>query len=186
MPFLPLSGGAHAPTVTPTPAPHRLPSWTPTRQATRPVRRSSSAPRANLNESTRYVVALRNLRTATGAAIGTEPTFAALMSPTPPADPALTRRWQYAQRALSALATAGVSTAGLHVAWDFTVASQRGLTERILHMRNEAFGNLSIFAPFYTVDSVTSYPTRSPSRAGRGGQRHAGPTAGQPPQHRRF
>ncbi|HET8659103.1 MAG TPA: hypothetical protein VFM55_08915 [Micromonosporaceae bacterium] len=115
-------------------------------------------PARNLNESTRYVVALRNLRTATGAAIGTEPMFATLMSPTPPADPALTRRWQYAQRALSSLAAAGVSTAGLHVAWDFTVASQRGLTERVLHMRNEAFGNLGIFAPFHTVDSVTNYP----------------------------
>ncbi|MFC7549321.1 hypothetical protein [Plantactinospora sp. GCM10030261] len=115
-------------------------------------------PARNLDEGTRYVVALRNLRTASGGAIGTEPVFASLLAPSAPNDPALHRRWEYAQRALGSLAAAGIGTAGLHVAWDFTVASRRSLTERVLHMRDEAFGRLGIFAPVFTIDSTTDYP----------------------------
>lgn len=117
-------------------------------------------PARNLDEGTRYVVALRNLRTATGALIPTEPTFATLTGG-PPADPALTRRWEYAQRALASLAAAGESTAGLYVAWDFTVASQRNLTERALRIRDDAFGRLGTAAPVFTIESATDHPVES-------------------------
>jgi hypothetical protein len=112
-------------------------------------------PARNLDEQTRYVVALRNLRTAGGTAVAPSPAFTALRSPTPPADPALTRRWQYAERALGSLATAGIDTGGLHLAWDFTVASRRGLTERAVHLRDEAFQRLGDRAPTLTIDRVT-------------------------------
>jgi hypothetical protein len=115
-------------------------------------------PARNLDEATRYVVALRNLRDATGNPIPPNPIFAALMRPSPPSDPGLYRRWQYAQRALSALQAAGIDTGGLYLAWDFTVASQRNLTERVLHMRDQAFHQLGRHAPFFTIDSVTDYP----------------------------
>lgn len=117
-------------------------------------------PARNLDEGTRYVVALRGLRTAAGTAIPTEPTFAALTGG-PPADPTLTRRWEYAQRALTSLATAGESTAGLYVAWDFTVASRRNLTERALRIRDDAFGRLGSAAPVITIESATDYPADS-------------------------
>ncbi|MGK5441560.1 hypothetical protein ACSNN7_06990 [Micromonospora sp. URMC 105] len=112
-------------------------------------------PARNLDENTRYVVGLRRLRTATGAPVAASETFTVLRAPTPPADAALHRRWQYTQRALGSLAAAGVDTAELHLAWDFTVASRRGLTGRITHMRDEAFRRLSIFAPAVTIDAVT-------------------------------
>ena len=114
-------------------------------------------PARNLDEATRYVVALRGMRDAAGNPIAPNPTFAALMQPSPPSDPALQRRWQYAQRALSSLQAAGVDTAGLYLAWDFTVASRRNLTERVLHMRDESFRQLGSRAPLFTVDSVTDY-----------------------------
>lgn len=117
-------------------------------------------PARNLDEGTRYVVALRNLRTAAGTVIPTEPTFATLTGG-PPADPALTRRWEYAQRALAALASAGESTADLYVAWDFTVASQRNLTERALRIRDDAFRRLGTTAPVFTIESATDYPAES-------------------------
>lgn len=117
-------------------------------------------PARNLDEGTRYVVALRGLRTAAGAAIPIEPTFASLTGG-PPADPALTRRWEYAQRALTSLAAAGESTAGLHVAWDFTVASRRNLSERALRIRDDAFRRLGSGAPAFTVESTTDYPVES-------------------------
>ena len=120
-------------------------------------------PARNLDEATRYVVGLRNLRDGAGNPLQPNPVFAALMQPQPPADPALQRRWQYAQRALGSLAAAGVDPAGLYLAWDFTVASRRGLTERMLHMRDESFRQLGSRAPTYTIDSVTNYtPEQDP------------------------
>ncbi|MFC4016356.1 hypothetical protein ACFOW4_00105 [Micromonospora sp. GCM10011542] len=68
-------------------------------------------PARNLAENTRYAVGLRRLRTATGAPVAPSATFTLLRAPTPPADPALHRRWEYTQRALGSLAAAGVDTA---------------------------------------------------------------------------
>jgi hypothetical protein len=120
-------------------------------------------PARNLDEATRYVVGLRNLRDGAGNPIAPNPTFAALMQPTPPSDPALQRRWQYAQRALGSLSAAGVDTGGLYLAWDFTVASQRNLTERMLHMRDESFRQLGSRSPTFTIGSVTDYtPEQDP------------------------
>jgi hypothetical protein len=127
--------------------------------ATSPARQALIIrPARNFDESTRYVVALRNLRDAAGNPVPQNPVYAALTQPTPPADPALVRRWEYAQRALSSLRAAGVDLSGLYLAWDFTVASQRGLTERVLHMRDEAFSRLGNRSPVFTVDSVTDFP----------------------------
>ncbi len=37
------------------------------------------------------------------------------------------------------LGEAGIQRSGLYLAWDFTVASERNLTERMLHIRDDAF-----------------------------------------------
>src|SRR3954451_16193028 len=73
-------------------------------------------PARNLAEGRRYVVALRNL----GAAGGPKPSAE---------DAAVLRR-------------AGISTHGLWGAWHFTVASRRNLSERMLHIRDDAFAQL--------------------------------------------
>lgn len=114
-------------------------------------------PARNLDESTRYAVLLRNLRDAAGNPVPPNPVYAELARPTPPADGALQRRWQYAQRALDSLRGAGVDLGGSYLAWDFTVASQRNLTERMLHMRDEAFRQLGSRPPLLTIDSVTDF-----------------------------
>ncbi|WBB79607.1 hypothetical protein O7606_26265 [Micromonospora sp. WMMD882] len=120
-------------------------------------------PARNLDENTRYAVGLRHLRTATGAPIPASELFVTLRAPAPPADPALRRRWEYAQRAVGALAAVGVDPASLHLAWDFTVASERSLTERIRHLRDEAFDRLGARAPAVTVDTVTDHgPDQDP------------------------
>lgn len=124
-------------------------------------------PARNLDEATRYAVALRGMRDAAGNTIAPNPAFAMLMQPTPPSDPALLRRWQYAQRALSSLAAAGIDPNGLYLAWDFTVASRRNLTERVLHMRDEAFRQLGSRAPVFTIDSVTDYTPEQDPRIAR-------------------
>ncbi|HEU5473802.1 MAG TPA: hypothetical protein VFV67_24420 [Actinophytocola sp.] len=125
-------------------------------------------PARNLDETTRYAVALRNLRDPAGNPVPPNPVYATLTQPDPPPDPALHRRWQYAQRALTGLRAAGTDLTGLYLAWDFTVASGRNLTERMLHMRDEAFAQLGNRAPALTIDSVTDFPVeQDPSIARR-------------------
>jgi hypothetical protein len=76
----------------------------------------------------------------------------------PPTDRTLIRRWAYAQRALFSLRQANINLDGLHLAWDFTVASRHSLTGRMVHMRDEAFARLGAASPALTVESVTDFP----------------------------
>jgi hypothetical protein len=79
-------------------------------------------PGRNLEEGHRYVVALRDLRGAGGEKLPA--------GPAPRAD------------VLATLHDAGVDTERLNLAWDFTVASERNLSERMLHIRDDAFAKL--------------------------------------------
>lgn len=136
--------------------------------ASDPARRALIVrPARNLAEGTRYVVALRNLRTVDGTAIAPNATFAALMAATPPGDPQLQQRWRYAQRALGSLRAAQVDIRGLYLAWDFTVASERNLTERMLHMRDEAFAALGDRSPHYAVTAVQDFTPEQDPRIAR-------------------
>jgi hypothetical protein len=58
------------------------------------------------------------------------------------------------ERILSDLDRAGVMRENLHLAWDFTVASQRSLSERLLHMRDDAFAALGNAAPGFTIAGI--------------------------------
>ncbi|MBA2280448.1 MAG: hypothetical protein H0W25_04310 [Acidimicrobiia bacterium] len=96
-------------------------------------------PAVNLAEGHRYIVALRRLRDAGGAVIAAGPAFAAHRDGTAdPTDP----RTADIQEILGTLAAAGVQSDDLHLAWDFTVASERNLSERALSIRNDAFAAL--------------------------------------------
>jgi hypothetical protein len=106
-------------------------------------------PARNFDEGARYVVALRNLRRANGRRI----------------DSRRPVKGRYAKRIARALRKARVSRRHLYAAWDFTVASERSLAGRMLHIRNDAFGRLGDrnlkdlkvagSAPPVTIDSVT-------------------------------
>src|SRR5262249_45615073 len=52
------------------------------------------------------------------------------------------------------LAAAGVPRNDLYLAWDFTVASERNLTERMLFVRDDGFSRLGSNAPAFTVTNV--------------------------------
>ena len=96
-------------------------------------------PARNLEEGTRYVVALRNLRSPDGSAIAPRPEFAAYRDGSG-ADP--NRQAHLDTKVFRVLKKAGISRDSLYLAWDFTVASERNLAERILHMRDDAFGRI--------------------------------------------
>lgn len=111
-------------------------------------------PAVNLLEGHRHIVAFRNLVDQDGAPIDAADVFRAyrdrLESDVPQVE-ALRDRYE---RVFDDLERAGVEREGLYLAWDFTVASERNLSERVLHMRDDAFAMLGDDAPAFEVELV--------------------------------
>jgi hypothetical protein len=104
-------------------------------------------PAVNFDEGTRYVVALRNLKDAQSHVIQPNAIFKA--ERTGPASPQM-------ERVFADLAAAGVARDNLFLAWDFTVASTRNITERMLKIRDDAFASLAGRPPAFKVSAVTA------------------------------
>ena len=96
-------------------------------------------PATNLVEGNRYIVALRNLRRTDGSIIPARAEFAAYRAGSG-ADAA--RQLHFVKDIFPPLHAAKIPHDNLYLAWDFTVASERNLSERILHMRDLAFASL--------------------------------------------
>lgn len=124
-------------------------------------------PARNLREGHRYAVALRDLRDAAGTVIAPNPAFAAVAGPPLPPGHELRERQRQLQPALSALRRRGVGTEGLYLAWDFTVASERGLAGRALAMRDDALRALGDRSPAFEVTTVTDFTPEQDARIAR-------------------
>jgi hypothetical protein len=98
-------------------------------------------PGRNFLEGHTYAVALRFLRTASGRAIAAPRWFALLRDGRPLPRSERAQQARYA-RIFAVLARAGIARSSLYEAWDFTVASRRSLTGRLLAIRNDAFAQL--------------------------------------------
>lgn len=127
-------------------------------------------PARNLAEGHRYIVALRDLRTARGAPIGPSPAFGeavlGLTDQFPEKFSPLSSAYaDHLRGVLATLSRAGVSNGGLYAAWDFTVASRQNLTSPELDMRNEVFHQLGSQVPSYRVTKVVTDPKDVPSLA---------------------
>jgi len=111
-------------------------------------------PGVNFEEGRRYIVALRDLRDGGGATIEPSRAFRLYRDGIPTFDPDIEARRRPMERIFGTLRRAGVARRDLYLAWDFTVASERNLSERLLHIRDDAFASLGARAPSFTVDSV--------------------------------
>ena len=111
-------------------------------------------PAINFDEGTRYIVALRRMKDGSGAIIQPTPDFAAYRDNTPTGDAVKEARRAHMEEIFATLAAAGVGRSDLYLAWDFTVASERNLSERLLFMRDDAFARLGSGAPPFTVTLV--------------------------------
>jgi len=108
----------------------------------------------------RYVVALRNMKDASGATIEAEPVFAALRDRRPSTIEAVEARRPAMEKVFGELRRAGVRRSNLQLAFDFSVRSQKQLHERMLAMRDDALGwlaslpddDVSHFGPIQVVD----------------------------------
>jgi len=131
-------------------------------------------PAIDFTEGHRYLVALRNMKNGAGAIIPASAQFAAYRDNT--AGPATDPTFDESRRAHVNSVIAQIETdeqkrgnafdrSNLFLAWDFTVASERNLTERMQHIRDEAFaalgdtnladGKIQGVSPRFAITKVT-------------------------------
>ncbi|MEA2405579.1 MAG: hypothetical protein QOE08_2226, partial [Thermoleophilaceae bacterium] len=99
-------------------------------------------PGANFDEGGHYIVALRNLREASGKPILAYAGFALYRDRIATREPVVEARRAHFEQMFSTLGRAGIERDDLYLAWDFTVASERNISERLLGIRNDAFAKL--------------------------------------------
>jgi hypothetical protein len=98
-------------------------------------------PGKNFIEGHTYIAALRNLRDSKGHVIGAPNWFALLRDGRRLPSVERSQRARYRQ-IFRVLRRAGIARRNLYEAWDFTIASTRNLTSRLLSIRNNAFAQL--------------------------------------------
>lgn len=111
-------------------------------------------PAKNLTEGHRYVVALQHLRDAAGRTIPAARGFRLYRDAIPTFAPAIETRRSHFERVFKDLHRAGVERDDLTLAWDFTVASEANLADRMLHIRDDAFASLDGGVPSFAVTEV--------------------------------
>jgi hypothetical protein len=134
----------------------RVPYWAELDQSTPTTDQRSLVvrPAVNFREGHRIIVALRNLRDSSGATIDAGDAFRAYREGTKTSDPTIEARRAHMQDVLKTLDRAGVRRNGLYLAWDFTVASEQNLSERMLHIRDDAFASLDGKSPSFNITQV--------------------------------
>jgi hypothetical protein len=97
-------------------------------------------PAVSLEPGTRYIVALRHLKTPSGADVLPEAAFAALRDNIVTTNPAIeARRAAMESAVFTPLTTYGITRSDLVLAFDFTTQSDSQLTRQMLSMRDQAF-----------------------------------------------
>ena len=117
-------------------------------------------PAAALPEGHTFVVALRGMVDTSGKPIEPSPAFRVYRDSLATGIDAIEQRRTAMENDFAILADAGIEPHDLQLAWDFTVASERNISERMLHIRDIALGQLGDAAPAYRVTSLTLGPQR--------------------------
>jgi hypothetical protein len=111
-------------------------------------------PAKNLRDGGRYLVAMRGLVDGDGDPIPPSRAFRVYRDRIATYRPVLEERRAHMEDLFAALERAGIARSELQIAWDFTVASTRNRSERMLHMRDDAFASLAGGAPVFRVTQV--------------------------------
>lgn len=99
-------------------------------------------PAVQLDYGKRYIVALRDLTDVSSVPLEPNPTFKAYRDAVPTGSAAVEARRPKMESIFTTLTAAGIARDDLYLAWDFTVASEENLTQRLLAMRDDAFAQL--------------------------------------------
>ena len=116
-------------------------------------------PMVQFERGERYIVALRKLRNAAGELLEAPAVFRAFRDATLTDNAAIEARRESMEEMFETLENAGVARDDLYLAWDFNIASVENITERMLHIRDEAFASLGGAVPGYSVTSVIDFAT---------------------------
>ena len=119
-------------------------------------------PVVRLQPRTRYVALLQELRQLDGAKVPPLSGFDALRrGERPEGDPEQAR----VRNNLAFLQGQGLDTAALNLAWDFTTASDEPITDRLVHMRDEAarYDLEHPGAARFLIEEVTDWPAEHPA-----------------------
>ena len=111
-------------------------------------------PAKNFTEGERYIAAVRNARNSAGEQLEVNPLFRAYRDGIDTEIEAFEARRSAMEDIFSRLEDHGVDRSELQLAWDFTIASQQSLTERLLAIRDDAFSWLGGNSPVFTVEEV--------------------------------
>jgi hypothetical protein len=95
-------------------------------------------PAIRLEDATRYIVAIRNVRDDKGRVLAPSQGFRDLRDNIPAVDPGIRSRRTHFEEIFEILEAAGVPREELQVAWDFTTASRQNNTSAMMHIRDDA------------------------------------------------
>lgn len=116
-------------------------------------------PVVRLEDARRYIVALRGISDGKQA-LAPSDGFRALRDKRPSNESSVNARRGLYEDIFLRLAAAGVQRKDLQLAWDFTTSSRQNTTERLLHMRDEAYQLVGEKGSEYEIDLVdTSFET---------------------------
>ena len=135
-------------------------------------------PARNFAAGHRYAVVMRNLRDAAGNKLPAPEGFRYFRDDLPSnASPIDTQRRRFDQ-VFRALRKSDIKRKNLYLAWDFTVASDENIAQRLLHIRDDSFAQLGDTnladgvvqggAPAFRVDSVETSPSPDVARRIKG------------------
>jgi hypothetical protein len=112
-------------------------------------------PAARLAPGRRYAVGITNaVRTTSGGAPTTPPTFAAIMQDHTPGDAMSQAAAARMPAVLASLGKAGADTSNLLLAWDFITGSDEQITGHVLSMRDQALPIVGDSGIGYTITSM--------------------------------
>lgn len=104
-------------------------------------------PATRLNDTTRYIFALRNLVDDNGIPLAPSDGFRALRDNIPSNNPALEASRPRFEAIFSTLSSLGWDRTSLTLAWDFTINTREDITTRMLHMRDDASARIAALGP---------------------------------------
>jgi hypothetical protein len=116
-------------------------------------------PVVRLKDSTRYIVAIRHVVDDKGTQLDPSPEFKNLREGTPSSEKSIEARRDLYKDIFAKLEAAGIKTADLQLAWDFSTASKENNTQDMIAYRDAAIVAFKADEPtIYTIDKVTDDP----------------------------
>jgi len=135
-------------------------------------------PATQFESGHRYIVAMRNLKDGAGNTLPAPEGFRYYRDELPSNEKAINDQRKRFENIFRALRRAKIKRSNLYLAWDFTVASDQNIAQRLLHIRDDAFAQLGDTnladgivqgtAPSFTVSQVDTNPSAEIARRVRG------------------